>query len=416
MKRFLCFLFLLCGYPAFSQELITEKEISYGKATDFHGRLSDLKFDIVYSSKANKLPLVVFTHGGGFLESSSKEGLLPFCERLANKGFAVANIEYRRGFTPSVQHYKTEIAKAVYRAEQDQFAALRYLIHNAAKFHIDTSLIFVGGASAGAVASLFTAYVSQDDWNHFMPTLDSTLGDISNSGNDLTDKFRLRGVIGMWGGIVDTAFISPEKMQATPVLLFHSIEDDEIPFELVSHANVKYSLLQGSKDIAARFKNYNGCYQFHFVEAAGHGYGFSGDYLVNSINKFVSDIRDGKCNSLETQNPERNITLGMFDSEDAAFPDEDEKIIKLPPEVLQQYAGKYQIDRMVVSNITVEGDHLNALNPDGEISKLYPLGNNMFIQKKFNLRVEFVQDSQGKVTEQIVRLNKNKVFNCRKIE
>lgn len=362
------------------------------------------------------MPLIVFTHGGEFLESSSKEGFLPLCERFARKGFAVANIEYRRGFTPSFQNYKTEIGKAVYRAEQDQNAAIRYLVHNANKYCLDTSLLLVAGESAGAVASLFTAYASQDDWNQFMPTLDSTLGDINNSGNDLTDKFRLKGVIGMWGGIVDTAFISPEEMQATPALLFHSVDDDMIPFEHASHPKAKQQLLQGSNDIAMRFKNNNGCYQFYYVKEAGHAYGFSGDFLANSMNKFVSDIRDGKCNSLEAQNPERNITLGMFDSDEAAFPNEDDKIIKLTPEALQQYVGKYQIDKMVVSNITVEGDHLNALGSDGEISELFPLGNNMFIQKKFNLRVEFVQDSQGKVTEQIVRLNKNKVYNCRKVE
>ena len=46
MKHSFCFLFLVCSCSAFAQELITEKDITYGKATDFRNRLSDLKFDV----------------------------------------------------------------------------------------------------------------------------------------------------------------------------------------------------------------------------------------------------------------------------------------------------------------------------------------------------------------------------------
>lgn len=251
MKYVLYFIMIFSCSLASAQKLNTEKNIVYAKAIDFHGRVLDLRLDITYSPKESKLPLIVFTHGGEFSESSSKEEFLPFCNRLAEKGFVVANVEYRRGFTPSFQNYKTEIVKAVYRAEQDLLAAVRYLIFNADRYHIDTSLVFVSGESAGAVVALFTAYVSQHDWELFMPTLESVLGNINSSGNDLPNKFGIKGIIGMWGGIADTSFISVEEMRLQPALLFHSINDDIIPFEQASQPKAKYTLLQGSKDIAA---------------------------------------------------------------------------------------------------------------------------------------------------------------------
>src|SRR5215470_12913822 len=98
MKYPFYFLFLLCSCPTFAQGIIIEKNITYGKANDFRDRPSNLKLDIVYPSKEGKSPLIVFTHGGGFSENSSKEEMLPFCDSLAKKGFVVANIEYRGGF------------------------------------------------------------------------------------------------------------------------------------------------------------------------------------------------------------------------------------------------------------------------------------------------------------------------------
>jgi len=413
MRQFFHFLFLTCSCSAFSQELKIEKDVIYGKASTFRNQVKDLKLDIVYPLAGNKFPLVVFTHGGRFMENSVKDVELPFCERLAKKGFVVANLEYRTGFDLAPQHYQVEIAKAVYRAQQDQLAAFRYLVHDATKYHIDTSLVMVSGESAGAVASFFTAYASQADWDSVAP-LHFSLGALDSSGNDLTDKFRLKGVIGMWGGIVDTSFISLQDMQATPALLFHSVDDDEIPFERVSHPEARQQLLMGSKDIARRFKNNNGCYQFFYTKEAGHAYGFSGDYLAGSISNFIKNVREGKCQSIETRNTQRNVALSMLDAEDAAFPDEDEKIIKLSPEALRQFAGKYQASGTTVT-IKVERDHLIAETP-GDTSRLFPLNDSIFVQKKFNLRAEFKRDGEGKVTEHIIRLTKYKEFHFRKME
>jgi acetyl esterase/lipase len=413
MKHLFCVFSLLLCCIVYSQELVIKKDIVYGKADDLHNKTVTLKLDIVCPSKGGTLPLIIYAHGGGFMESSTKESHLKFCEQLAMKGFVVANIEYRRGFDMSPENFKTKISKAVYRSVQDQLAAARYLVHHSAEYFIDTSWVFFAGESAGGVTSLFSAYVTQDEWDQSAPQLSESLGTINNSGNGLNDKFRIKGVISMWGGLADTAFIS-NRDALVPVLLFHSTDDKEIPFERNSLSGAKQQLLFGSRDIANRFKNINGCYEFYFIRGAGHAYGFSSDYVTTAISSFISNIRKSRCHSLETENKSRNISLSIFDPEEAAFADEDSKIIRIDPKILQQYAGKYESSGIIVI-VMVEGDHLIA-RAGGESNELYPVSDNIFIQKKYNVRVEFVKDTEGKVTEHILRLTRYKEFHYRKTE
>ena len=229
------------------------------------------------------------------------------------------------------------------------------------------------------------------------------------------DHFTIKGVISLWGGISDTSFISPHDMLKTPVLLAHSMDDAEIPFERASHKEAKQTLLLGSKDIARRFDTNGGCYQLYFVKEAGHGYGFSSDYISNAVKNFADGIREGKCNKLETENRERNIAISLVDSDEALFPDEDNRIIKLPSEKLQDYAGKYNYQGNTVI-MTVEGDHLKVQPPGPQTFDIYPLSENIFLDKLHNFRIEFVRDPDGRVKEHIYRPTRFKAFNFKKIE
>lgn len=56
-----------------------------------------------------------------------------------------ASIDYRIGFLPTM----ASIGRAGYRAVQDAHAATRCLVAHQEEYGIDTSMIFVGGASAG---------------------------------------------------------------------------------------------------------------------------------------------------------------------------------------------------------------------------------------------------------------------------
>jgi poly(3-hydroxybutyrate) depolymerase len=409
-----CAVFLIFFENVFSQDLTFKNDIIYRESADWQNNIRKLKLDIIYPSERRLLPLIVFVHGGGFDANSTKEFSTPFCQKLAKCGFIVANVEYRTGVESSFVNIKTEISKAVYRAEQDQIAAARYLIHSASEYSIDTSRIFFAGESAGGVTSLFSAFVNQDDWDKLMPVLHNTLGAIDSSANISTEKIKIRGVINLLGGIADTALISEQELRKLPVLLFHSVDDSDIPYTFGSHPQAKYQLLQGSRDIADRYKNNNGCYELHYIYGAGHSYGFSADYLSNAISRFVSNVIDGKCSSSEIEN-KGNINLRFVDSDSAAQMNVENKTITLSPDVLQQYGGRYK-GRQVIITISVEEDHLKAETAGQEVIELYPVKEDVFIEKKSNTQAIFTRDANGKIKEHKILLTKNLEFSYQKID
>jgi acetyl esterase/lipase len=100
-----------------------------------HGHVRN-RLDLYLPEKAeDKLPLVVWIHGGGW-QAGSKEGCPAVF--LVAKGYVVASINYRLS-----QH-------AIFPAQIDDCkAAVRWLRANADKYHIDPEHIGAWGASAG---------------------------------------------------------------------------------------------------------------------------------------------------------------------------------------------------------------------------------------------------------------------------
>jgi len=312
MKKILYFIAILLSIHTYCQELVHKSDIIYGTAPNWQNQIDELKLDIIYPSKTKKLPLLVNMHGGTFM-NGSKQGLTKFSEQIAKEGFIVANLEYRQGFDPSPENFQLGITKAAYRAQQDEAAALRWLVHHAPEYSIDTSWIFVGGESAGGVTSLGSAYVTQREWDLLFPPIHAMLGAIDSSGNELTDQYRIRGVINLWGGIADTILISQQDMKTTPAILFHSVNDQVIPFERSSHPESRFQTVHGSLDIAHRFKNNHGCYNLYFITGARHGYGFSPTYMADAISDFIKNIMKGKCESSETENKKGDVNKGLWD-------------------------------------------------------------------------------------------------------
>lgn len=356
MKYSLCFTSLLFFYSTFSQELVNKRNIIYATAPNWQNRFEELKLDIVYPSKKKKLPIIIYLHGGGFLEGS-KEPDSSFCQRLAKSGFFVANIEYRRGFNRSPQNFRAGIIQAIYRAQQDAAAALRYLVHNTTVYPMDTSLILIAGASAGGVTSLFMGYINQKDWNTLAAPTISSLGAIDSSGNDLNDKFKIRGVINLWGGINDTSLISQQEMRTVPVLLFHSLNDEVIPYERSSHPEAEQQLLHGSFDIAHRFKNNNACYKLYFVKGAKHDHGFSQNYIIKAISDFVNNIRQGKCKSGEIENRNAELSWSFWEYVDTWDKDQSKW------SSLMKFAHKG--DTSGIKSLLIRGQDVNGKNVDG---------------------------------------------------
>ena len=192
--------------------------------------LLDLKLDVYYpkTDLFKNRPLVMLIHGGAFYIGSKESACeATLATSLAKRGYLVASIDYRLGF----KLMPSDIELSAYRAIQDANAALRFLAHNAKGLGIDPTQVYIGGTSAGAVASLNTAFMKNDERPEriLKASQDGLLGKIEESGNKYTEKFTIKAVVNMWGAVSDLNII--DKDENIPVLSIHGTADDIVPFE-----------------------------------------------------------------------------------------------------------------------------------------------------------------------------------------
>ena len=117
-------------------------DIPYKKIGD-----RELQLDLYYpgSRKQEKLPLAIYTHGGGWAAGSkekAKAGMMrKVVDGLNKNGFCVASVQYRL--------YKKDGAITIKDCVTDCKDAVRFLAKNHEKFRIDPNKIFTFGDSAG---------------------------------------------------------------------------------------------------------------------------------------------------------------------------------------------------------------------------------------------------------------------------
>lgn len=105
----------------------------------------------------DKLPLIMFIHGGGWVGGSAKK-IENFGKLMASYGYVVANVEY--SLAPEYP-YPTSTHQLI--------EVLDYFYENSNEFKIDKNNIFVGGTSAGAhLSSQLGALVSNKKYQEEM--------------------------------------------------------------------------------------------------------------------------------------------------------------------------------------------------------------------------------------------------------
>ena len=117
--------------------------ITYLTANNFEAKLD------VYQARGQiaPQPTVLYFHGGGWTGGSKETSilnLLPYIEM----GWNVVNVEYRLA--------RVSLAPA---AVEDCLCALRWVIHNAKEYNVDTNRIVVTGNSAGGHLALTTGMI-----------------------------------------------------------------------------------------------------------------------------------------------------------------------------------------------------------------------------------------------------------------
>lgn len=248
------------SYPETAEDFAAIYMNRVGKLV--HQSNQELKMDIycpVFPDTTQTRPLLMLIHGGAFYNGDKEsEPIVEWSKAFAKRGYVVAAINYRLGFRP----LKADIERAGFRAVQDAHAAMRYLVHNAETYHINTDYIFVGGSSAGAITALNLAFMRDEnrpastkgvierseseqgffsrivqrgaEWLNLQDTfeklgLTQDLGGVGAVNSSLCEDFQIKGVINMWGALNDITML--ENSKQTDILSFHGTADRIVAYD-----------------------------------------------------------------------------------------------------------------------------------------------------------------------------------------
>lgn len=199
-------------------------------------------------------PLLVMIHGGAFFNGDkADEEYKLWCERFAACGYVAASINYRLGYgwLPSSDN----VERAGYRAVQDVHAAIRYLLANKERYSFDPDRIYLAGCSAGAIAALNVAFMTDKD----RPlSADREMGGLNAIAPEYDGKFQIRALCNMWGAMANLDLL--KNSSRTSILSIHSIYDPVVPYGngypfadmLKSAADLVMPKMSGSSEIHKR--------------------------------------------------------------------------------------------------------------------------------------------------------------------
>ena len=151
MKKNYCILFaivcLMKSSIGVSEDAFKKETMIYKKTEQ--GELTMHIYSPATMKKGDKLPAIVFFHGGGW-NGGSPSQFFPHCEYLASRGMVAMSAEYRL-----VKKHKT----TPYECVKDGKSAIRWARSNAQKLNIDPDRLAAGGGSAGGHIAAATGTV-----------------------------------------------------------------------------------------------------------------------------------------------------------------------------------------------------------------------------------------------------------------
>lgn len=203
--------------------------IEYGQALNIKGNKEKLLLDIYMPTAQmdtiKKRPVLLFIHGGGFQNNSKTGGFSNMlCLSFAKRGYVAVSIDYRLGIENDKSN--ADYAAALYRAQQDGKAAIRYLRKYANLYNIDTAQIFITGSSAGSKTCLAIAYMDEDE---VPSSIDQAKwGSLEGASGNEGYSSKVSGVINNWGAIIDYNWI---KQGDAPLFNVAGTEDKTVPYD-----------------------------------------------------------------------------------------------------------------------------------------------------------------------------------------
>jgi dipeptidyl aminopeptidase/acylaminoacyl peptidase len=188
----------------------------------------ELNLDLYLPTSNKKMPLLILAHDGAFQVGYKSDPFMVYLgENLASKQIIVASVNYGLGFIVS----NAKAKETIHKSAQSLRAAVRYLLESPYGKYIDVDNIFIGGASAGGIASMYASFVDDGEFEKFYR--DKVAGqaffECMDCGiNKNKTKFNIKGVISMWGAIHNLDVLENNNI---PVLMFHGDKDETVPFD-----------------------------------------------------------------------------------------------------------------------------------------------------------------------------------------
>lgn len=274
------------------------RDVVYGSNINWKGQNETEAMDIYFPANmqpGKKYPLAVFIHGGGFVTGDKANSQVK-CQILNDSGFIAVSINYRYGWDNAGGVCVGDTASlglALFRGIQDVNASLRFLVSKADEYAIDTNWIFVGGASAGGTLALNCTYVTEQYERERCPQVYAALGGLYNQTNNLTNKYSIKGIYSIAGGLGDSTVINAGN--AVPTIFFQGDADEVIP---VDHGTYlwcdNFPKLVGSLCIYRQLEKYNRPAIAHILSGAGHGNngdsGFDNPFMMSNTACFLKRL------------------------------------------------------------------------------------------------------------------------------
>jgi|GEM_PF-2700994 len=284
--------------------------IAYGEADRYDGSSQTLLLDFYAPSTSEFIPrpLVIYAHGGGFVDQNQTKNLphiQNYCDSLARRGYAVASIEYR---------LDTVICnRAIVNAMHDMRAAVRFFKTESSFYGIDSTLIFVTGESAGAITALSTAYVDQEDEVFQVSegplASEFTVEGLSGNPNATSS---IKAALSLCGGTLVTGSgivfdtLAMQTAQDPPLVIVHGSADLLVP-------------ITGALDLAVRANNLNIPSLFYVLPEATHCPWFTGlpsasaymdtlilstvPFMYNCVTSVVDEVSENRLDEMFRVHP-----------------------------------------------------------------------------------------------------------------
>ena len=287
-----------CSGGRYSTDLFTNvtitSDVNFGSNTSFTGGTTQLDMDIYEPTGDTETarPLIIWAHGGSFIGGTKTEAdVVELSNRFAKKGYVCASIDYRVGMWPIDS---VNAIKALLRAVQDMKASVRYFYQDAATadtYKIDTTKIYIGGSSAGAITALHYAYLNQEcEIEEFMSISDlNSLGGLEGTSGNAGYSTEVAGVINLCGALARYGWLETGDV---PVVSLHGDNDATVDYN-TGYASVSgFDIMQldGSRMIDAQATAVGVDTKFYTHYGGGHVVYFSdADYMDTTVN-FIRDF------------------------------------------------------------------------------------------------------------------------------